>query len=116
MAAALAPDGDVVDAFGKSAHGRAEAEKMWRDELATSLRGSVPVVAVRSVRSITADVAIADFDLGLTHVASPEGGFLPTLHQTGAAVLVHVGGAWQIAALRIGETRAPLPEVPAAAK
>jgi len=103
MAACWAKDGDLIDPHGKAAMGSADVEKYF----ATDHSGTGPLAKTTfdikkdSVRFITPDVALSDWDVVITGLPAPEGAPAagPVLHRV-VIVSKKEGGSWKFAAAR----------------
>lgn len=122
VAAFWAKDGDLIDPEGKVTVGSADMEKYFAAELtgAGPLAKSTFDVKKNSVRFITPDVALSDWDIMIAGLPAPEGAPAPgpVLHR---AVIISKkeGGNWKFAAARasIPEPEgAKMPEKPKTAK
>ena len=58
LAALWAPDGELINPFGRVANGRSEVEKLFIDEQSTFMKKTTYDVKSSSVRLLTADVAL----------------------------------------------------------
>lgn len=91
-AALFTTDGDYVSSTGRTAQGPAEIEKLVLDQAAGAFKGTTFKTGTVTVRSIHADVAIANGTFEATGATTRKG--MTTI------VLVRQGGDWRIAALR----------------
>ena len=100
MAALWAPDGDLINPFGRVAKGRAEVQKLFTDEHASFMKGTTMKITSSSVRILGADAAILDFDSDVIGMKAADGTDLPTLDHHVTAVMVKKDGKWWIVAAR----------------
>ena len=98
-AALFTTDGDYVSSTGRMAQGPAEIEKLVIDQAAAAFKGTTFKTGTVTVRSIHAEVAIANGTFEATGAITRKG--MTTI------VLVRQGGAWKIAALRAMAPAAP---------
>jgi uncharacterized protein (TIGR02246 family) len=100
MAALWAPDGDLINPFGRLAKGRAEVEKLFTDEHTSFMKNTTYNVKTSSVRLIGSDTAVLDFDSGITGMKGPDGSDLPTFEHHVTMVLVKKDGTWWVVSAR----------------
>lgn len=100
MAAIWAPDGDLINPFGRVAKGRAEVQKLFTDEHASFMKGTTLKITSSSVRLLGADAAILDFDSDVIGMKAADGTDLPTLGHHVTTVMVKKDGKWWIVAAR----------------
>jgi uncharacterized protein (TIGR02246 family) len=91
-AALFTSDGDYVSSTGRVAQGPAEIEKLVVDQAAGAFKGTTFKTETLTVRSVHADVAIANGTFEAAGATTRKG--MTTI------VLVRQAGAWKIAALR----------------
>jgi uncharacterized protein (TIGR02246 family) len=115
MASMWAPDGDLINPFGKTAKGTAELEKLFATEHAGPLKGTTYKVSKMSVRPLTADLAVADYDVEITGMMGPDGKAQPALTPHVTSVMKKANGKWWILSAR-AFSYMPAPPMPAAAK
>jgi uncharacterized protein (TIGR02246 family) len=104
IAGLWAKDGDLIDPWGVTSVGREAVEKFFAQEHAGTgkLSQSTYDVKADSVRLITSDVAMEDWQVVLTGLSGPDGKAMgPQMHRV-VVVLKKDGGRWQIAAARPG--------------
>ena len=111
MAVAWAPDGDLINPFGRWARGRAEVEKLLGEEHSTTMKGSTYAVADMKVRFVSPAVAIVDWEGTITGMHNGDGSVAAPFKHHVAAVFAKKDGKWWIAAAR---PYAPLPPPPSA--
>src|SRR6266849_4002270 len=66
FAAAWAPDGDLINPFGRWAKGRAEVEKLFTDEHTTFMKGTTYTISNYVVRFPSPAIAVVDWDGEIT--------------------------------------------------
>ncbi len=98
MADTWAPDGDLINPFGRVAKGRAEVQKLFTDEHASFMKGTTHKITSSSVRILGADAAILDFDADVTGMKAPDGTDLPPFDVHVTTVMVKKDGKWWIVA------------------
>lgn len=98
-AALFTTDGDYVSSTGRMAQGPAEIEKLVLDQAAGAFKGTTFKTEAVTVRSIHADVAIANGTFEATGATTRKG--MTTI------VLVRQPGGWKMAALRAMAPTAP---------
>jgi uncharacterized protein (TIGR02246 family) len=100
LAAIFAPDGDLINPFGRVARGRAEVEKLFADEHATFTKGTHYNLTSLSTRLIGTDAAVQDWDIELTGMKGPDGSAMPPLKHHVTVVFEKKGGKWWALAAR----------------
>ncbi len=100
IAAIWAPDGDLINPFGRVAKGRPEVEKLFIDEHASFMKGTTYKVTSSSVRVLGSEAAVLDLDADVTGMKAPDGTDLPTFDHHVTIVMVKKDGAWWIVAAR----------------
>ena len=100
IAALWAPDGDLINPFGRVAKGRAEVEKLFQDEQTTIMKGTKFVFVSESAHEIAPDVALADWDIEVTGMKGPDGAAMPPHNHHVTVVWVKHDGQWWAAAAR----------------
>jgi len=100
MAGFWAEDGDLINPFGRVAKGRAEIEKLFQDEHAGVMAGTTYSTTSSSVRFLTPDVAVADWEIVVTGMRGPDGSAAPPFKPHLVLVVVRKGGQWLNAAAR----------------
>ena len=119
IAAFWAADGDLIDPWGKTSVGREEVEKFFVGEHtgAGALAKSTYELRKDSVRMISSDVAIEDWEVVITGVAPPEAAApLPAQFHRVVIIRKKEGGRWPIVAARPGlfePVKEPVPVAPA---
>ncbi len=108
LGAFWAKDGDLIDPMGKLSTGNAEVEKFFAGEHSTGpLAKSTFDLKKDTVRFITPDVALSDWDVVLTGLAGPDGTASGPMFHRVVVISKKEGGTWKIAAARPG---VPQPE------
>ena len=100
IAALWAPDGDLINPFGRVAKGRAEVQKLFTDEHASFMKGTTLKITSSSVRILGADAAILDLDAEITGMKAPDGTDLPLFDHHVTIVMVKKDGTWWIVSAR----------------
>jgi len=100
MAGVWAPDGDLVNPFGRAAKGRAEVEALFVDEQSKMMKGTTMEISGESTRMIAPTVAVDDWDVAVIGMKRPDGSPAPPLKHHVTVVLVKQDGAWWVAAAR----------------
>ncbi|MEE9179407.1 MAG: SgcJ/EcaC family oxidoreductase [Vicinamibacteria bacterium] len=100
MAAIWAPDGDLINPFGRVAKGRPEVEKLFIDEHASFMKGTTYKVTSSSVRVLGSEAAVLDFDAEITGMKAPDGSDRPAFEHHVTIVMVKKDGAWWFVAAR----------------
>ena len=109
LAAFWAVEGDLIDPWGVASSGREAVEKFFAAEHSGTgkLAKSVYDCKKDTVRLISADVAVEDWEVVLTGLSGPDGKPIgPQFHRV-VIVCKKDNGQWQIAAARPG---IPTPE------
>jgi len=100
LAAVWAPDGDLINPFGRVAKGRAELEKLLTEEQSTVFKTSTYQIESESIREIARGVAIADWESVVTGMVGPDGKPAPPLKHHVTVVYRLAEGHWQAVAAR----------------
>jgi uncharacterized protein (TIGR02246 family) len=100
MAAIWAEDGDLINPFNRTAHGRGDVEKLFADEHTGPFKGSTYTTKAVTVRSLTPDVAMTDVTATISGVQGPDGSAARDVPHHVALVFVKKDGAWMIASAR----------------
>jgi uncharacterized protein (TIGR02246 family) len=99
MAAAWAPDGDLINPFGRWAKGRADVEKLFADEHATVMKGSTYAVSNYQVRFASPAIASADWDGEITGMHNSDGSSIaPFKHHVNILYTKKAGHWWVVTA------------------
>ena len=101
MAAVWAEDGDVINPFGQSAHGRTEIEKFFEKEQATVMKGTTYKIESIVIRDLGPTVAAVDWESVVTGMADASGKPLPPFKHHAFAVCLKKNGHWHAAASRV---------------
>jgi uncharacterized protein (TIGR02246 family) len=121
IAALWAKDGDLIDPKGTTAVGSADVEKFFAERFAGAGEMAKATFDLKkdSVRFITADVALSDWDVVLTGMAGPDGAPSGPMFHRVVIISKKEGGSWKFAAARPGIPQpegAKMPEKPKTAK
>ena len=100
MAAGWAPDGDLINPFGRWAAGRAEVEKLFSDEHTTVMKGSTYSLNNFKARFPSPAIGYADWDGEITGMQSQDGAAIPPFKHHVAALFAKKAGHWWIVAAR----------------
>jgi uncharacterized protein (TIGR02246 family) len=100
MAAVWAPDGDLINPFGRVAKGRAAIEALFTDEQSTMMKGTTMEISEEATRMVSPTVAVDDWDATITGMKDPDGNPAPPLKNHVTVVLVKKSGTWWVAAAR----------------
>ena len=100
MAAGWAPDGDLINPFGRWAKGRAEVEKLFADEHTTFMKGTTYSMSNYKVRVPSPAVAVVDWDGEIAGMHAPDGSAMPAFKHHVVDVYAKKGNHWWIAAAR----------------
>ncbi len=113
MAAEWAPDGDLINPFGRWAAGRAEVEKLFTDEHATVMKMSTYSLTNFKVRFQSPAIGYGDWDGEVTGMRNQDGSAIPPFKHHVAALFAKKAGHWWIEAAR-ATAYLPVPGAPAA--
>ena len=104
MAALWAKDGDLIDPWGKVSNGRDEVEKFFTGEHTGTgqLAKSTYDIKKDSVRFITPDVALSDWDVIITGLAKSDGSVSGPMFHRVVVISKKEGSDWKVAAARPG--------------
>jgi len=114
MAALWAPEGDLINPFGRAATGRAEVEKLFSDEHTTFMKASTYSLANYKVRFASPAIAVVDYDGEVVGVLGADGSAAPPFKHHVSAVYVKKGGHWWMFSAR-ATAFLPSPGAPPAA-
>jgi uncharacterized protein (TIGR02246 family) len=99
MAAVFAPEGDIINPFGRVAKGRAEVEKLFADE-----HGGFAKATHYNLLSMTTrlfgDAAVQDWDVEVTGMKGTDGSAMPPLKHHVTVTYTKKGGKWWAVAVR----------------
>jgi uncharacterized protein (TIGR02246 family) len=110
MAGFWAPDGDVINPFGRWAKGRAEIEKLFQDEHSTMMKKTTFKHTGTSVRFVEPELAFADFDIEITGILNPDGKTAPLFKAHSGELLRKSAGKWWVVAARVATYPPPPPK------
>ena len=100
MAAMFADDADLINPLGREAKGKAEIEKLYKDEQTTAFKGSHFTSDCKGgVRMIKPDVAVVTCSFEATGGKMPDGSAMPPLKGIYTATMVKKT-KWQVVAGR----------------
>ena len=109
VAALFTEDADMVMGADPRAQGRAAIADWWQAYFAGIDRGRTGAFAIDAARLVSPDVAILNVDSTTSGRARDDQRALPTRRARGTWIVVRVGEAWAISALRgqpaVGEAR-----------
>jgi uncharacterized protein (TIGR02246 family) len=108
MASVWAPDGDLINPFGRWVKGRAEVAKLLTEEQSGVMKATTFTTTAIKVRTLAPGVALADWDFTIAGMTAPDGSTMPTHTFHGANVWEKKGGTWFVLAAR-PMLPAPLP-------
>lgn len=94
MSEIWAADGDLINPFGRMAHGRAEIEKLFQDEHSGALKHSTFKITNSSIRFLESEIAVVDSDAEITGIVNPDGTPGPTMNPHLTAVMKKSAGKW----------------------
>jgi uncharacterized protein (TIGR02246 family) len=100
LAAIFAPEGDLINPFGRVAKGRAEVEKLFAEEHASFTKNTHYDIRSLETRLVGADAAVQDWDVEMTGMKGPDGSAMPPLKHHVTVVYAKKGGQWWAVAAR----------------
>jgi uncharacterized protein (TIGR02246 family) len=101
MAAQFADDADLINPLGRVAKGRAEIEKLYKEEQTTSFKGSHFTSECKAgVRVVTPDVAVVTCSFEVTDAKLPDGTPMPPMKGLYTATMHKSKGKWLVIAGR----------------
>jgi len=100
LAAFWTDDGDVVDTFGRTITGRQNIEQLLQDEFLKRLRDASMQMRVDSIRSVTPEIAVADWNGTVQNIHDGGGKSMSSAQFRATAVMVKRNGQWLFAAVR----------------
>ena len=101
LAAMWVPDGDHGEPDGRTAHGRAEIEKLFALEHGTVFKNSELNLVVERVRPVSDTVAVADGTYELFKATDPAGRPIGTRTGYFINVVVKESDGWKVSASRL---------------
>src|SRR5262249_19185244 len=106
VAACFTPDGDQIMDDGPLTQGKQALQEWWRNRFATTERGVAITLVVRTVRLISADVALLNV-VATVPGGHPSQGKDRAEQDRGTWVMVRQAGQWFISALRVQAAEPP---------
>ena len=103
MAGIFAPDGDLANPIGKWAKGQAEIEKLFAEEQSGMMKKSTYKNTSASVRTLSSDTAVADWDIEITNEIGPDGKTMPVDKAHVTCVMKKASGKWWVVSGRAFE-------------
>jgi uncharacterized protein (TIGR02246 family) len=100
MASVWAPDGDLLNPFGRWARGHEELTKLFTEEQSVAMKASTFTTTAIHVRTLAPNVALADWDFTIAGITAPNGASMPVQTFHAAFVWVKKGGTWSVLAGR----------------
>jgi uncharacterized protein (TIGR02246 family) len=100
MAALWAPDGDLINPFGRVASGRAAVEQLFHDEQTGVMKGTTYTIGEQSIRMIAPDVALVEWASTVTGMKRKDGSEAPPFVHHVTVVLKKIDGKWMTEAAR----------------
>jgi uncharacterized protein (TIGR02246 family) len=100
LSAGWAPDGDLINPFGRWAKGRAEVEKLFGDEHTTFMKGTTYSISNYNVRFPSPAIAVADWDGEVTGMHNPDGSAMPPFKHHVNNLYAKKAGHWWVVAAR----------------
>jgi len=100
MAALWSADGDLIDPFGASARGRTDIEKFFQEQHTGVMKGTTYTMLGQTVRMLTPEVAVADWDTNITGMKLADGKDAPALKHHVTIVLTREASQWYFVAAR----------------
>ena len=111
MADLWATDGDLINPAGRAAKGRAEVEKLFRDEHGTVMKKSTYKNVSSSVRVVEPELALGDWDVEISGMVGPDGAAAPVQKTHVNSLMKKASGKWWIVAAR-AYNYVPMPAAP----
>jgi uncharacterized protein (TIGR02246 family) len=100
MASVWAPEGDLLNPFGRWARGHEELVKLFTDEQSAPMKASTFTTTAIHVRTLAPNVALADWDFTIAGITAPTGTSMPPQPFHAAFVWVKKGSSWSVLAGR----------------
>jgi len=100
LAAIWAPDGDLINPFGRVAKGRKAIEALFVDEHAGMMKGTTFTIDSRETRMLDATTAIQDWEVTVGGMMPPGATAPMSLKHHVTVVCVKKNGSWWVAAAR----------------
>lgn len=109
MTAIFAPDADLMNPAGRWANGSAEILKLFTEEQSTFMKTSTYKNVKTMVRPLAGDMAVADWNVELTGMMTPDGKPAPVQKVHVTALMKKSGGKWWVVSGRAFAEPAPPP-------
>jgi uncharacterized protein (TIGR02246 family) len=101
MAAYWAPEGDLINMYGRVAKGRDAIADNLAGEHATDMRLATMTTSSLAVRTIEPSVALADWDVDVSGVLNPDATAAPPVKEHWTILLQRTNGTWWFTAARV---------------
>jgi uncharacterized protein (TIGR02246 family) len=112
MASFWVADGDLINPFGRQAHGQAEIERLFTEEQTGMLAGTTYSGTIESIRYLAKNVAVVDVAGEISGMKGPDGTMAPPFKHHVTWIAEKKDGKWMAVCTRVA---VPLPP-PAPAK
>ena len=99
-ASIFSSNASVINPFGQVANGMGEITKLFNDEMAGPLKGTMHTATVTSITMLAPTVAMIDCDLKLTGMRNADGKPTADLNMHGVFVATKMDGKWMMTVAR----------------
>ncbi len=100
LAALWAPEGDLINPFGRHARGRSQVQRLLQSEHTASMLHTTYLITNSVIRFAKPDVALLDWDSEISDMKTADGTQRPPFKHHMTWVLVLRGGDWFALAAR----------------
>jgi uncharacterized protein (TIGR02246 family) len=101
MAAFWAPEGDLINMYGRMAKGPAAIADNLAGEHATDMRLATMTTGTLAVRMIEPAIALADWDVDVSGVLNPDATAAPSVKEHWTILMQRKSGAWWFVVARV---------------
>lgn len=96
-----APDGDLINMYGRVAKGPEQITDNLAGEHATDMRLATMKTSALAIRMIEPEIALADWDVDITGVVNPDASPAPSVKEHWSILMHKKGGVWWFVAARV---------------
>jgi uncharacterized protein (TIGR02246 family) len=100
MAAFFVADGDLVNPFGRQAHGQAEVEKLFTEEQSGVMAGTTYTGTIENIRHLGKNIAIVDVAAEISGMKGPDGAVAPPFKHHVTWIAEKKDGKWMAVGAR----------------
>jgi uncharacterized protein (TIGR02246 family) len=112
MAGCFAPDGDLINPFGRQAKGTEEIEKLFAGEQSGPMAGTTYSGTIEGIRYLDDDLAVVDMAGEITGMKNQDGSAAPPFKHHVTWIIKEKRGKWVVLSVRaFAYLPAPMPVV-----